>query len=327
MRVVLTTGLFNPRSGKQFARQLLKWYDTEKRNLPWRGDRDPYRVWVSEIMLQQTRVAAVLDYYARFLKRFPNVQILASARETSVLAAWSGMGYYRRARMLHQASKIIARELNGVFPSTSIALRNLPGIGRYTAAAVASISFDEPIAAVDGNVERVLCRLIGGKLSGEPLWQQANGLLEARRPGDHNQAMMELGAMVCLPREPRCGACPVSSFCLSQGKEITASSRPSPRKVVANYAFCFDGEAIFLRQRTRETPLMPNMWELPEMVHVGTGEPLLRLRHSITNTNYEVKVWLEATPQKSEVAIPKARLTHLPLTGLTRKILSKAGVI
>src|SRR5271163_3083578 len=192
---------------------MLAWYEAHGRDLPWRANRDPYRVWLSEIMLQQTRVAAVIEHYQEFLQRFPTVEKLAAARENSVLAAWSGLGYYRRARMLHQAAKLIVRELHGCFPPAEAELRKLPGVGRYTAAAVASIAFGESTAVVDGNVERVLHRLSSKRYSGEPLWAMANTLLDPRRPGDHNQAMMELGATVCLPRQPLCAACPVMRFC------------------------------------------------------------------------------------------------------------------
>ena len=147
--------------GNEFRERLLAWYDAHARDLPWRKDRDPYRVWVSEIMLQQTRVAAVIEHYHAFLKRFPTVQKLAAAREASVLSVWSGLGYYRRARMLHAAAKIIVRERMGKFPETAEEWRSLPGIGRYTAAAIASIAFGDPTAVVDGNVERVLQRLYG----------------------------------------------------------------------------------------------------------------------------------------------------------------------
>src|SRR5271166_3968730 len=156
-----------------FRRALLRWYDHARRDLPWRRDHDPYRVWVSEIMLQQTRVAAVLDHYACFMLRFPTVQSLAAAREASVLAVWSGLGYYHRARRMHQAAKVIARERGGEFPRTTEEWLELPGIGRYTAAAIESIAFGEPVAVVDGNVERVLQRLSGRRLAGEELWQAA----------------------------------------------------------------------------------------------------------------------------------------------------------
>ena len=182
---------------------------SHRRDLPWRASRDPYRVWLSEIMLQQTRVAAVIAHYQEFLRRFPTVEKLAAARQASVLAAWSGLGYYRRARMLHAAAKVIVREHGGKLPASEERLRELPGIGRYTAAAIASIAFDEPVAVVDGNVERVLQRVAGKRLAGEELWTAANRLLDAKRPGDFNQAMMELGAVVCTPRAPACLTCPV----------------------------------------------------------------------------------------------------------------------
>src|ERR1700722_10862870 len=204
-----------------FQRRLLAWYRKSRRTLPWRESRDPYRGWLSEIMLQQTRVAAVIGTYAEFLRRFPAGEKLAAAREASVLAAWSGLGYYRRARMLHAAAKVVVRELGGEFPSTSDAWRALPGIGRYTAAAVASIAFGESIVTVDGNVERVCRRLSGRQLAGEELWRAAEELLdrgcESRSAGDFNQAMMELGATVCTPRAPACLTCPVVDLCATRG--------------------------------------------------------------------------------------------------------------
>src|SRR6266853_2342075 len=209
-------------------RALLRWYDQHRRDLPWRETRDPYRIWLSEIMLQQTRVAAVLDHYRIFLERFPNVQALASASEDAVLAAWSGLGYYRRARMLHQAAQQITKKHGGCFPQNSEALLALPGIGRYTAAAIASIAFAEPIAVVDGNVERVLQRFIGINLTTPQIWQHAQALLADSRPGDFNQAMMELGATVCVPREPRCPMCPVRKWCVTQQ---SGRSAISPRTI------------------------------------------------------------------------------------------------
>src|SRR5882757_9876338 len=163
---------FSPKRNdrKSFRRRILSWYDLNRRDLPWRVTRDPYRVWLSEIMLQQTRVAAVIAHYHELLRRFPTVEKLAAAREASVLAAWSGLGYYRRARMLHAAAKVIVREYDGKFPSTAEDLLQLPGIGRYTAAAIASIAFEKPVAVVDGNVERVLQRVSGMRLAGEELW-------------------------------------------------------------------------------------------------------------------------------------------------------------
>src|SRR5499425_964728 len=156
---------------REFRKNLLGWYDAHARDLPWRQSCDPYRVWVSEIMLQQTRVAAMIEHYHQFLARFPTVQKLAAAREASVLAAWSGLGYYRRARMLHAAANVVAGGRCGRFPETAQGWRELPGIGRYTAAAIASIAFDQPVAAVDGNVERVLQRISAEQIAGEQLWE------------------------------------------------------------------------------------------------------------------------------------------------------------
>ena len=166
-----------------FRTQLLAWYDAHARDLPWRESHDPYRVWLSEIMLQQTRVAAVIAHYHEFLRRFPTVEKLARAREASVLAAWSGLGYYRRARMLHAAAKVVVRERGGKFPETAEGLRELPGVGRYTAAAIASIAFGEAVAVVDGNVERVLQRFSGQQLAGEEFWLAAEALLDRAASG------------------------------------------------------------------------------------------------------------------------------------------------
>ncbi len=219
---------FDALATRRWRQRLLSWYDRNRRDLPWRRDRDPYRVWLSEIMLQQTRVSAVLEHYRRFLRRFPTVQKLASAREPAVLAAWSGLGYYRRARMMHAAAKAIVKQHGGRFPGGIAELRALPGIGRYTAAAIASIVFDVPAAVVDGNVERVLGRVFGTGLTGEGFWQTAETLLSRKRPGDFNQAMMELGATVCLPRQPRCSACPVFGLCATRGHlELPKKIEPS----------------------------------------------------------------------------------------------------
>src|SRR5580692_10641701 len=188
-------------------RQLLEWYARNRRDLPWRRNPDPYSIWVSEIMLQQTRVAVVVDRYLSFLARFPTLNSLAEAPEQDVLALWSGLGYYRRARMLHKAANFVVDNLDGKLPPNSEALRALPGIGAYTAAAIASIAHGEAVAVVDGNVERVLCRLSGWGETGETSLKRqidalAGQLVDPERPGDFNQAMMELGAMVCLPRGP-----------------------------------------------------------------------------------------------------------------------------
>jgi A/G-specific adenine glycosylase len=254
-----------------FRRHLLAWYDEHARDLPWRESRDPYRVWLSEVMLQQTRVAAVTAHYQEFLRRFPTLEKLAAAREASVVAAWSGLGYYRRARMLHAAAKVVPLDNGGRFPETMEGLRELPGIGRYTAAAISSIAFGKPVAVVDGNVERVLQRLSGKRLAGEELWQAAGYLLDAKRPGDFNQAVMELGATVCTPRAPMCLMCPVVEQCAARGEMNGAPKAVPQRKREIHYALdCRDGQ-VFLVQRARDASLMPGMWELPEVEAAASG--------------------------------------------------------
>ncbi|HZQ68169.1 MAG TPA: A/G-specific adenine glycosylase [Terriglobales bacterium] len=314
-------------SRERFRENLLRWYDTERRDLPWRRTRDPYRIWVSEIMLQQTRVAAVLDHYQRFFLRFPTIQKLAAASEASVLTAWSGLGYYRRARMMHAAAREIVGQ--GAFPHTAEALLKLPGIGRYTAAAVASIAFSQPVAVVDGNVERVLQRLIGIKLKSAEAWQCAGELLSQPRPGDFNQAMMELGATTCLPGEPKCLMCPVAGECRTRGDFATIKSAPRQNKRELHYALNCNEKAVFLVQRAKDVSLMPSMWELPQLSPEGTvsSEAWLTLRHSITITDFTVRVLRTCEHPNGGRWIAKTRLSKLPLTGLTRKILIAAELL
>ncbi len=322
-----TQSLFSLPQQRRFQKHILTWYDLHRRDLPWRASRDPYRVWLSEIMLQQTRVAAVIAHYQEFLRRFPTVEKLAAAREASVLAAWSGLGYYRRARMLHAAAKVIVREHGGKFPASEEGLRQLPGIGRYTAAAIASIAFEEPVAVVDGNVERVLQRVSGKRLAGEELWTAANCLLDDKRPGDFNQAMMELGAVVCTPRAPGCLACPVIEMCATRG-ELAAMDKVAPQKKrEIHYSLAQRDGKVFLVQRARNASLMPGMWELPEMAGVKGATPIFTLRHSITVTNYTVRVWQNVPSGVDGKWISPERLDRVALTGLARKILRKANML
>ncbi len=335
-----------PTTGKELIalrRALLRWYDQHRRDLPWRETRDPYRVWLSEIMLQQTRVAAVLEYYRLFLERFPNIEALAAAPEDDVLTAWSGLGYYRRARMLHQCAKEIVEKNFGRFPQRAEDLRNLPGIGRYTAAAIASIAFAERIAVVDGNVERVLRRLTGIALPAPQTWQFAQALLATSRPGDFNQAMMELGATVCVPGEPRCLMCPVRKWCVTQADiPRTRTEAPFPQK--KKHIWCAldwrrgTGDStneIRLVQRPKKASLMPGMWELPqspEPPHRIPADEWRTFRHSITVTDYTVHVVRNTSLAASARAakgrwIAVERIPQIPLTGLTRKILRASGII
>ena len=195
--------------------ELLRWYDRSARDLPWRRTRDPYAVWVSEIMLQQTRVETVIPYYERFLARFPSARVLAEADEDAVLSHWSGLGYYRRARLLHSGVQEVVARYGGEVPEDADARRRLPGVGRYTAGAIGSIAFDKAEPVVDGNVTRVLARLfridtpVGSATTTKRLWREAAELVPEQRPGDFNQALMELGATLCTPKKPLCDACPV----------------------------------------------------------------------------------------------------------------------
>jgi len=325
----ISVSFSDPHQQRRFQKSLLAWYERHRRDLPWRSSRDPYRVWLSEVMLQQTRVAAVIEHYHEFLRRFPTVEKLAAAPETSVLAAWSGLGYYRRARMLRAAAKVVVREYGGRFPESPEGLRELPGIGRYTAAAIASIAFEEPAAVVDGNVERVLQRVSGKRLTGEELWRAANELLDAKRPGDFNQAMMELGATVCTPRAPVCLTCPVVGLCATRG-EMAATAKAEPQKKrEIHYALDCRDQKVFLVQRAQDASLMAGMWELPERLTAnGAGTPSYTLRHSITVTDYTVRVWRAAaiSPQDGKW-IPIGRLRQMPLTGLTGKILRRAEIL
>ena len=311
---------------RSFRRRLLSWYDRERRDLPWREDHDPYRVWISEIMLQQTRVAAVIEHYHAFLKKFPTVRKLAAAREASVLAAWSGLGYYRRARMMHRAAKEIVSKYDGKFPKTAEALRELPGIGRYTAAAIASIAFGEAVAVVDGNVERVLSRMAGENLPHAGVWPLAGETLDCKRPGDFNQAMMELGATVCVPRQPKCLMCPVSEVCWTRGELPAAEkARPQQKKEI-HYALDCREDAVLLVERAKHESLMPGMWELPRIEGNGVDGSWMKLKHSITVTDYTVRVKQGPSGVEGQW-VPRNRVLTMPLTGLARKILKRARII
>jgi A/G-specific adenine glycosylase len=305
---------------KALQKALLGWYRHTRRDLPWRRTRDPYAIWVSEIMLQQTRVAAVIEKYSQFMQRFPDVKALSSAQIDDVLAVWSGLGYYRRARALHQAAQVVAHHLHGKFPRNSEGWRQLPGIGRYTSAAIASIAFNEATAVVDGNVERVIERFCGERQDGEKLWDKANELLASQATGDWNQAMMELGATVCLPKQPQCLLCPVQPWCKTRG-----ASQPQPqakrKRAELWYALHVQDGGVLLVQRPVDHSLMAGMWELPSIAAQKEVEALHRLRHSITDTDYAVFV-VKGRGRKPEGKwVTHAEAYRLALTGLTRKIL------
>ena len=352
-----SAALYKPVQPMRFRRALLRWYDAHQRDLPWRGERDPYKIWISETMLQQTRVAVVLDRYSRFLSRFPTVRALDGARVTSVLVEWSGLGYYRRARALHAAAGIVVRQHGGKLPQSAEALRGLPGIGRYTAAAIASIAFGEAVPVVDGNVERVLQRFCGanGIRTDEDYWQRAGELLDQQRPGDFNQAMMELGATVCLPQAPLCPQCPLAQLCRGRAQFTGArklrrlDAAEVRKKVRAAYRVLLHQSCVYLVQRPAEATLMPSMWELPQRAGdtpvSSAAASGVRLRHSITNTDFEITACLERRATRREVAgsndsrrhagatsgsakwVHVRRLNQLPLTGLARKILRRFSLL
>lgn len=268
----------------RFKERLLAWYAAARRDLPWRRTRDPYRVWISETMLQQTRVETVLPYYERFLRELPTVGALAEAPEEKVLSLWSGLGYYRRARMLHAAAKQVAADHDGVVPGDALGLRALPGVGAYTAGAIASIAFGRHAALVDGNVARVLARLFaieedvaGGARA--TLWGLAETLVShpTGEPGDFNQSLMELGATVCVPRSPRCDACPVRAQCGGQAAGIAAEL---PRKKakrapvpVERTALVLASKTHLLMARRRPEVLFGGLWE-PPATAVTPGIPV-----------------------------------------------------
>src|SRR5216684_7408390 len=244
-----------------FRKQLLGWFRQFRRDLPWRQTKDPYGIWLSEIMLQQTRVAAAIPYYERFLKRFPDVHALAGAPEEEVLRLWSGLGYYSRARNLQKAAQQIVGRYGGKFPGRMEEVLALPGIGDYTAAAILSIAFGEKQAVLDGNVARVLARLgvIRGDLRAPQPWRAlqktANSLLDPNSPGDWNQAVMELGATLCSPRSPQCLLCPVAQFC--EGRKLgIAESLPEKRKKRATVEVTL-AAAVFTDEKGKTLLLPP----------------------------------------------------------------------
>jgi A/G-specific adenine glycosylase len=330
---------FSPAS---FRRALLAWYDRNKRDLPWRRTRDPWAIHVSEIMLQQTRVAAVLPYFERFMARYPTPTSFARAPEGDVLACWAGLGYYSRARNLRAAAERIARD--GAYPRDYNTLRGLVGVGAYTAAAIASIAFGEARAAVDGNVLRVLARVTAEKadLRASPtrarLEAAVQALLHARRPGDFNQAMMELGATVCLPRGPRCPQCPVASCCEAhalglQNQLPVKTPRPRPTEVVRRLLIIRRKEALLLRRLAADSPRLAGFWELPEPEHVPGARTLREIgefQHTIVSTNHRCRVLLASVGPRTVDRVcewtPLASLVSLPLSTMTRKALVLAGL-
>lgn len=255
------------------AADLLRWYDANARVLPWRSDHSPYHTWVSEVMLQQTRVETVVPYFERFMQRFPTLESLAKAKQTEVLQLWEGLGYYSRARNLHKAAQLVWQEHEGELPHTYTELRELPGVGRYIASAIASIAFQQPVPALDANCRRVYIRLLNLQMPlGTPalehiLWGYAEQLLPQERPGDFNQAVMELGERICKPKSPLCEQCPLQTTCLAftQGTQSSLPKRqakpPVPHYTVTA-AVITQGELVLIAQRP-PNGLLGGLWEFP----------------------------------------------------------------
>jgi A/G-specific adenine glycosylase len=362
-----------------FRRQLLAWFRRHQRALPFRGSRDPYRIWLSEVMLQQTRVAAALPYYRRFLRRFPSVRALARAREQEVLRHWAGLGYYSRARNLRRAAKIIVAQHSGEFPRTLDQALALPGVGRYTAPAVLSIAFGQPLAVLDGNVARVLARMgaLRGDVRAPRRWNRlqsaAQELMDSacdsqrpakQHPGDWNQALMELGALVCTPRAPRCEVCPVAKFCrarqLGVQEEIPAPRRKrrTERTRIAAAVFLDpQGRTLLVRPPAVNGNLFSGLWQFPavEVNHhprrellallqnlkrkdspsrtqkarrISELKPLPSARHAVTYraiTLFPFLVRVERLPSgEGARTVRLAKLGALPVSGATRKIAQTA---
>ena len=355
-----------PPPNNLIRRKLLSWYRRQKRALPWRGSSDPYRIWVSEVMLQQTTVAAVRKRYHRFLQRFPNLGSLARAREDAVLAAWSGLGYYRRARNLRRAARVILSRHGGQFPRDCETLETLPGFGPYTAAAVASLAFGERVPAADANVTRVVSRLfaIGGRAATrahrETILARVHRLLPRNDPGDAIAALMDLGQTICLPRHPQCLRCPLRRECaaLRRGRSdrYPARARP-PRTVTVHLAAAFAGSAGRAFLVRRRASFLDGLWEFPSAegktarrarenlsttlrlygLRLSSPSPAGRTRHAVVHRRIRVSIFpaVASSPAAAATSLPApssrwfrpSDFDRAPVPTLTRKIARAVGFL
>ncbi|MBI5685393.1 MAG: A/G-specific adenine glycosylase [Verrucomicrobia bacterium] len=334
----------------EIQKQLLRWFDRHARKLPWRSTtarRNPYRVWVSEIMLQQTQVATVIPYYRRWLRLFPNVRALASARPAAVLKAWEGLGYYRRARNLHAAAREVVRRCGGRLSVSRCELLALPGIGRYTAGAILSIAFGQREPLVDGNVARVLARLFGIRQNVKSgaglarLWKLAGELVPRKRPGAFNESLMELGATLCTPQNPRCDRCPVRGRCVALRRgEVerlpNTGKHPESRLVRQRALLLWRGDRVLIQQR-QAGGLLGDFWEFPSALPVGVhclpGPRIATVRHAVMNDRLVVEAfdcrWQSGEPNRGHKGerwrwARPADLRRLPFIGAHRKIVNAA---
>ena len=308
---------------------LLEWFYLNKRDLPWRRDKTPYRVWVSEVMLQQTQVATVIPYFERWMKRFPNVDALAEAPLDEVLKMWEGLGYYRRARLLHAGAQEVVRDYGGRLPENYDALLELPGIGTYTAAAISSLVFNEDVLAVDGNVKRVAARLfmISGVVTEKAAKKNLLPHLPRGRAGAFNEALMELGATVCTPKAPLCQSCPVSENCAAFRRgQVARFPEPKARKNVPHlerYALAYQrDDALYLRQRS-ESEMLGGLWGFPLTEDLPKGKRLKEVQHAYTHFKITVTpVLVEEEPEDAE-PVSLASISGLALSKLDHKILER----
>ncbi len=347
---------------REIRRALLAWYREVARDLPWRRTCDPYHIWLSEVLLQQTRVETVVPYYERFLREFPTVAALADAPLDKLMKCWEGLGYYTRARNLQRAARNVVQVRGGEFPATADEWQQLPGIGRYTAGAIASIANNEPVPAVDGNVKRVLARLFAIERSIDTpateaeLWALAERLLSRRSPGAFNQALMELGARICTPRAPACERCPLAPHCAARaaGKQaalpIRRTKRPVPHVEAAAAVICDNGRYLLLRRPP--TGLLGGLWTWPAAEVVGDEQPadalriylrevldveaevgqlLATVRHEFTHRRLRLHAFacriLAGHPRSGAHGtvrrVPRSRLDQYALATADRKVLAK----
>jgi len=293
---------------KLFRDSLTRWFKKYGRNLPWRDTCDPYAIWISEIMLQQTQVVTVLDYYRRWMKRFPDFATLAAASEADVLGLWQGLGYYSRARNVHSAARVVIKEHAGKMPASLMDIRKLPGIGRYTAGAISTFAFDEPEPIVDANIARVLARLLNlgipiDSTAGQAaLWDEAAALQPESNARLYNSALMELGALICLPRSPKCTVCPVKKHCAAVNPEALPVKKPRRKtvKLTENAAWIVKGGSILLQQQTGVR--WRGLWKLPTFNPSPTADqqilptPLLQLTYPFTHHRVMLSIFRQSAP-------------------------------
>jgi A/G-specific adenine glycosylase len=334
----MSAALSEPAAAGDFAARVVAWQQQHgRRDLPWQGTRDAYRVWLSEIMLQQTQVATVLAYYPRFLERFADVATLAAAPLDDVLALWSGLGYYSRARNLHRCAQVVMAEHGGAFPRSAQALEQLPGIGRSTAAAIAAFAFGERAAILDGNVKRVLTRVLGfdadlsAGASERALWQRAEALLPERGIEAYTQGLMDLGATLCIARAPACGACPVSPACIARAKGDPVRYPVKTRKVARGarsnaLLWLVDSRRRLWLTRREPRGVWAGLWTLPlydsldalrELTAAwpGDGEAIGAFDHALTHFDWRLEPWRHALPARLPAARREAIEAALPEGG------------